>query len=510
MKSKHQIIPLLFLSACMLLSCSHNKLKTNEKVLKEQILRTENEKELELMAAREKALADTLTRLPQGFRFNENRSVDYGHPPLVIDIAGNLQNKKKLRLSDVASTIKYIRLEPLPDSSLQCEMKYKYCLMDNFIVAINYNGIHLFTKEGKYIRTVVKNEYTGVEITPDRIKMRFNMTFHGGSTSAWAHGNNLYYTYSNSLTGQRCIMEYDCTKQQLLSTKFDPENPKKITGLGKVYIDLNHGREVPMNTNKNANGMWSADHDFLYEGMGDFSPDKNTYVKPLGGHYMLGIFSNKGDTLTKFTMYEQLKNYTKSLVRGTDYGTRYQIRGKLFFRNDFNDTLFQVIPPNQLLPMYVIKLDNYKVTKQQGMDPNFDLTGKIIPGSTAETKNYIFITFTKDNYDCPANRQNKKVKIYYALFLKTNRQLYIDNGDPYNYSPNLLENNIDGGMPVWPKSYMIGNNGEILVSLKGNEMKRHIDSELFSKSTAPIDKKNQLKQYVQMLSDKDDILMIVE
>jgi hypothetical protein len=65
-------------------------------------------------------------------------------------------------------------------------------------------------------------------------------------------------------------------------------------------------------------------------------------------------------------------------------------------------------------------------------------------------------------------------------------------------------------MPVWPKSYMIGNNGEILVSLKGNEMKRHIDSELFSKSTAPIDKKNQLKQYVQMLSDKDDILMIVE
>jgi len=104
----------------------------------------------------------------------------------------------------------------------------------------------------------------------------------------------------------------------------------------------------------------------------------------------------------------------------------------------------------------------------------------------------------------------KKVKVYYALFSKISRKLFIVKGDPYNYSPEILVNNIDGGFSVWPYPYMIGSNGEIMVSLKGSELKEHVNSKLFINSKAPINKKNELKRFTQSISNSDDILMIVK
>jgi hypothetical protein len=507
---KRQLILFLFLSICLIMSCSNNKLKSNEKKLKEEILLTEKKKEQTLFAEQEKALSEKLAKQPNGFRYNEDRSADPSHPPVVINLAGNIQNKKKLRLSDVAFSIQYVRLEPLPDKSMECEMKCKYYLMDSFIVAQDLNGIQLFSKNGKYLRTIIKNEYTGVELTTNQIMISFDNYTFKGSADAWSRGNYFYYTYRNSFTGQNYIMEYDCSGNELPPAKFDPENPKKVSGMGKVYIDLNHGYDKPTVPDKNKHFMASFGPDHLYGSLGIFAPDKNCYVEKLRGNYMLGIYDNAGDTLTKFTMFEKLKNYRKQIMRGTDNGTNYQVKGKMYFRSAFNDTVFQVILPNKLFPVYVLKLGTYKVTKQQGVDPGFDLNGKIIPGDWAESKNFIYMTFTKNNYDCPNNRKNKKVEIYYAIFFKNNQNLFIIDTDPFNYEPNILENNLDGGVPVWPKAYMIGNNGEILVSLKGSEIKRHITSSLFTKNLAPETKKAQLKKFGNSLRDNDNVLMIVK
>jgi hypothetical protein len=83
-------------------------------------------------------------------------------------------------------------------------------------------------------------------------------------------------------------------------------------------------------------------------------------------------------------------------------------------------------------------------------------------------------------------------------------------GDPYDYSPEILENNIDGGLSVWPSSYMIGNNGEMLISLKGKELKDRVRSEQFRVSKAPEAKKKELEKLAGLVTEKEDILMIIK
>lgn len=114
------------------------------------------------------------------------------------------------------------------------------------------------------------------------------------------------------------------------------------------------------------------------------------------------------------------------------------------------------------------------------------------------------------SYDCPYNRKNKSVKIYHAIFSKANLLLQVIKSDPTDYSAPILENYIDDGCPVWPQSYMIGNKGEILFSLKGHELRTKLMSSQFQKSTATVEKKEKLKRLSDSITDQDDIIMIVE
>ena len=241
---------LLCTIAALFFSCGGNRMKNNEKALKKQIFSEEENlaRDEVVRLKREQQLTDSIAKLPKGFRFKEVRSVDPNMQPLVIDIAGSLNNTRDFKLSDVASDVKYIRMEAVPDPNLPRDMKYKYYLTDNYIVALNLYGTHLFSKEGRFIRSVVKNELTGVEVDvkEDRIKFWNDYTLKGGGTSVWARGDNLFYLYSNNITGQKYIMEYDCSQDQPSpDTRFDPENQNKISGLGQVLVDLNHGNSTP-------------------------------------------------------------------------------------------------------------------------------------------------------------------------------------------------------------------------------------------------------------------------
>lgn len=500
----------MLLSLVFCSSCRNNRLRTNEEELAKNILRLEEEKEKTLKVSREKQDGDTLKLRSKAFRHKEDRIIDQTHPPKIIDIVGNLENIKEITLSDIASDITYIRMEAVPDSSIPTDLKFKYYLMDNYIVALNHYGIHLYSKDGRYIRSIVKNEYTGVEVRSDRILFWNDYTKIGGGLEVRGIGNSLFYIYSNNITGHRYIMEYDCSSTQIaVNSDFDPENPDQISGLGNVLIDLNHGNTEPPKPRKHQ-GMFSGSPEFFMNNRGAYMFNPNSYALPTTGENMMVILNNQGDTLSKFAQLEQLTNYSKSLMRNTDGGTRYENKGKLYFRTPFSDTIFQVIPPNRLFPVFVLNLGSYKVSKQQGVDPDYKLSGKIIPGEFAETKNYIFLTFTKDDYDCPNTRKNKTVKIYYGLYSKSDHKFSIIKGDPFNYAPEIMKNDIDGGIPVWPSSYMVGNNGEILISLKGIDLKERVESEQFEQSRVSESKKNKLKQLAASVSEFEDILMIVK
>lgn len=499
--NKYTLPILLFLIVMSITSCHNNRLKTNEKKLTEELILREEQYEERDKGDRETEPEDREIHSINGVLFQENRSVDPSHPPVNIDIAGNLNNLKEIKLSDVASEIKYIRMEEIPDSTFSTVMKFRYYYLPDYIVATNPSGIILYSKEGIFKSIIVRNITTGIDVDSNWMRVLGTNTFIGGGTSIWNNGDTLYYTYRNTISNQEYIMKCDLSKVQLgVSKTYEPENPEQIIGLGDVAIDMNPTKNEAKWEYKISPELvsWAMSSDIIYQSVGTFLLDKHTFAKEITRTDKIVVINNKGDSLTTFSGFEEGNTL------------RFEGSGKNYLWNTLNDTVFQVLGNNRVLPVYVLNLGSNKASLEEVRQIGGDLTGKIIPGQWAENNNYIFLGFAKDAFDSPNNRKNKKVKLYRALFSKLNHQLFILKGDPYNYSPEILENNIDGGMPVWPLSYMIGNNGEIIISLKGKELKDRTKSKQFLSSAAPELKKNELKQFAASVSENEDILMIIK
>ena len=495
------IISVSFLFLIINLSCHHNRLKTNQKELSQEILIQEKEKKIAEKDLKEAELTDTLNRAQKGLRFREDRSVDPAHPPVEIDIAGNLNNIKEIKLSEIASEIRYVRIEPIPDLSFSRVMKFKYYRFRNHIIATNPSGIILYSKDGKYLNTIVKNKTTGITVDSDKIIVTGVNTFIGGGTSVWGSDDSLIYEYHNNINGQDYIMKYDLSKQQFgIPKQYDPEYPDQIIGQGEIAINLNPANKKPVWKLKISPDMvmWSMTANYIYQRVGTFILDKNTFAEALQRTDKIAVFNNKGDTITTFNGFEEGNTL------------RLEIGVNQFLFNNLNDTVFQVAGYNRIIPICVLKLGQYKVSLEQLKEIGGDLTGKIIPLSWAQNRNFIFLTFAKDAYDSPNSRKNKKVKIYHSLYSKSTHQLFIIKGDPLNYVPEIIENNIDGGLPVWPLAYMIGNDGEILLSLKGKDLKERINSNEFKMSPSPESTKKELAKLAGSVSESEDVLMIIQ
>jgi hypothetical protein len=499
--------PILIIILLVDSSCGHNRLKTNEEELKKEILAREKESQETIMNA--PLLPDTSARGIRSLRYKGDRSVDPSNPPLIIDLEANLDNIIEVKLSEVVSGIRYIAIEQPPDSAFTADVRFDYYLTDDYIIAVNRLGILKYNQNGRFLSTVVKNNSATdgflINSTIGASYMQGGGNYYNNIQIA---GNKLYYTYVNTISSQDYRMEYNCSEFDVNPQKeFNPEFPDEIIGKGKIVADYNaNGNRGEINSSGSKSILTSRS--FMTKWI-----DNNSYAKKISRADIYAIISKEGDTLSEFPLYEKLVNYTKSVGRGTDPGCYYEFEGKTYFRNSYNDTLFHVIPPNRLLPVYVLNLGKYKTTRQQGTDPDFDLTGKIIPEEWIETEKYILLTYTKDNYDCPNTRKYKTVKIYHALYSKINHKLSVIKGDPYDYSPEILVNDLDGGLPVWPyhqDTYIPGENGEIVFSVKGKDLKERVKSEQFRSSAAPDVKKNELKQLAASVSDNQDILMIIK
>src|SRR5664279_2062220 len=159
---------LFFLLIFLILSCHHNRLKTNEKELVKKILTQEKTKKEAEKIAIENGTAEIRSKPTGSFRKKEIRSVDKLHPPIKIDITGTLNNTRKLKLSDVASSIRYVKLQTPPDTSLLYDLFYYRPDLDSKIRSdgqqIIFQGIFGLTRfnmNGEYQETIWKNK-TGI------------------------------------------------------------------------------------------------------------------------------------------------------------------------------------------------------------------------------------------------------------------------------------------------------------------------------------------------------------
>jgi hypothetical protein len=163
------------------------------------------------------------------------------------------------------------------------------------------------------------------------------------------------------------------------------------------------------------------------------------------------------------------------------------------------------MPPDRLLPVYVIQFSGSEFSYMEGLNPDFNLSGKYMLKSLHETNDFLFIRYTQ-NYDCLDTRNKNAVKFYNALFNKKENKLYHQPG--FTLLPEGMTNDLDGGISFWPD--FITPQGEMMKLLSGQVLKDYVDSDKFKKTA--ISEENRKKQIAMAegLKPTDMVVIIVK
>lgn len=452
-------------------SCGGNRMKNNEKALMKQILTEEEQlaQQATIRAEHEKQLADSIAKLPKGFRFPESRKIDSQTLPVVIDLIGNRKNPQKIKLSKLFSRVEYIRLD-------QNQVSAEFLLGTRYIVAPNHiyvtsgrGSIFQFDWKGHFILTVCTGnlQFTsyngGMMVTKEQSDM-----FEGAQGAYW-NGDKLCYRYENRPAQKSYFLTFDDEITQGTSGLQLPETVESknmMKGNGKILTELKKDPEV-------------------YATPTPYLLGNNTLVftqrrkRAEQTTNFINVVSITGDTLCEFQDNDPIRNFSKSTYRGVDDGDAYYMDGILHLRQSFNDTIYQLVPPNRLVPKYILNFGNLGIKSAiEGIDPNISLKDKLILQSFLETDRFLFITYSKD-YDCPNTAKGGTLKFSRLIYDKKNKTLsllYFDEAPfipegkmAWPSAPNFnIENDLDGMPFNWPTS--VTANGKPFSIISGEDL----------------------------------------
>jgi hypothetical protein len=492
-----QVLILLMLT--VLLSCHRNRLKTDEKELAKEILVQEKAKKEAEGTAFENESSETKSKPTGSFRKKEIRSVDKQRPPVKIDIMGTINNTRKLKLSDVASSIRYVKLQTPPDTLLLYDLFFYRPDLDSKvrsdgeqIIFEGLFGLTRFNMQGEYQETIWKNKagirFYGKSMASYGGKDFFGVPFH---IPVSLSNGNLYFTFHDGPSGNGQVMKYKPGTDKKLTIQAQTEIPGHSIIPGDTLL----------NTNQFSENQFSCIYGI---GPNSWAGVNNKWNAGKSGS-LLVTYNDKGDTLCQFTDYDRIVNYTHDTYRTPVELFNYYFDGLLTIKQEYNDTIFRLIPNDRLLPVYVFNWGDFKVNYLDGLNPDIDLSNKYILNSLYELNNFILIRYTQ-NYDCPNTRKKNSVKFYYALFNKKDGKLYHQPG--FTPLPNGLENDLDGGMPFWPD--FITPQGEMMKLVSGQILKDFINSEVFKE--AKISGNDRQKQIIMAsgLRPTDMVVVIVK
>ncbi|MFB6318438.1 DUF4933 domain-containing protein [Saccharicrinis sp. FJH54] len=449
---------LIFLIVVFILTsgCNRNKLKTDEKSLV-QTIRTEEEQlayEQQLREEHEKLLADSLAKLPKGFRFKEDRGVDPDHPPVVIDFTQKIP-VKKFNLSEIATEVKYIRLS-IPDDSLYFSphMGGNVGFTNDDIILYNNFGVHRFSKTGAYIEPIANSNIRSRELSGQKLFGYFNKESYRG---IW--GNHV------SVAGNRVLYkftDYPNEKVTLFSYELSTASPTLQFPKVEERTDdgsFTKGETIAMGKEGYRSGTPGLSSTQILGISSNFYAGVNSHLSASENGCMLATFNLQGDTLCKFTQFNKLERpVTSTLIRSVPSILNWEYKGMFSFKKSFNDTIFRLIPPNRMVPVYVFNLGSYKITDEDWYQTNLGLKNKIMIRSILETKKYVFLSYIYYNQ----NGEHENYKAIYSKKTKELTQLALteetfteknQGAAPPNQANKptlLLQNDIDRGLPFWP------------------------------------------------------------
>jgi hypothetical protein len=495
-------------------SCNRNRLKTDEKSLAKQILTEEGQlaHEAELRAEREKHLADSIAKLPKGFRFKEDRSVDPDYPPVIIDFTNQIP-VKKFNLSEMAKEIKYIKLS-VPGDSLYFSpgMGGSVTFTSKNIILNNNFGVHSFSPEGEYLETIAQSNVTNRVLDKQNIFGYFDM---GSYKGVWANhvsvaGNRIFYNVSDYPNEKVSLLHYELKSEKQLQLPETTENKNdgsffkgEQSATGKLGF-------------KSGTAGWASTQ--VLGISSNFYAGVNSHLGASEKGFMLATFNLNGDTLCKFTQFDKLEyRITSSLISSFSRIINWEYKGVFSFLKSFNDTIFRLVPPNRIIPVYVFKFGPHKITDEEWYQTNGVPKNKFRITNILENDKYLFLEFNYCN-------ENGKIERHKAIYTKVNQsltQLPLEEKAitpsnsssgfgpaPLTYKPTIIfQNNIDNGLPFWPE--FVTPQGELGMLVFPESLKTYLQK---GKNKPATEKAMKLKKFSETLKPdiSERIIMLVK
>ena len=352
-------LSLLLLLAVTILSCTHNRMKTNEKELAKEITIQEKEKWKADGAGLVKESTEQ-KKISGSFRMKEIRSVDKRRPPVRIDILDTINNTRKLKLSDVASSIRYVKLQTPPDTSLLYDHFYYRPDLDSKvrsdgqqIIFQGLFGLSRFNMNGEYQETIWKNK-TGIRFFGEGMasyggKDFFGVPFH---IPVSLSDGNLYFTFHDGSSDNDQVMKYKPGTNKNLSIQSRTEIPGHSNIPGDTLLNRNQFSEDQFSC------IYGIEND-------SWAGVNNKWNAGRSGALIV-TYNNKGDTICKFTDYDRIVNYSFGQVRNAVELKSYYYNSLLTIKQEYNDTIFRLIRPDRLLPVYILDFGKYKFNFMDG------------------------------------------------------------------------------------------------------------------------------------------------
>jgi len=501
--NKVSFIALMFVVCCLsLLSCGNR----NPNLSKKQLLALENDTTQTTPETPAYVFPDTSYVPPAGAKYTEIRSVDPVSPPVTLKVGVPQGEKETLKLSRFGSSVEYVVLR-LPDendfflsdthTSLYFDgggvsgsrLSTKVSMMGDHFITSDVIGVRLFDASGSFVQNLILSDFAGQERNTQEIKMDFNgyksailsdfsdtrcfitmIDYESDAMAYWHFNTGMPYRNSNEeRQGKVWTGEFVLANRPI----YTPQSEIAPLTPG---VELVPARGVPSGKYMNDNTRF------------DFHRVASNTVAV--------SYDNMGDTLCKFTNHV----IGNGGAYASDRSFFYRADDELFFRQEFCDTIFRVQSANRIVPAFCFDFGTQRLTPSEGAANKTQ--GKLIPWKWFDFKNFIILIFTEGR-DCPNCRTRNEVTFHCLRFDKqTGRSTAIDMQSRYpeNF---LIENDIDGEIPIPLNSLHREGNGLIITYTK-NEIEEIL------RNNIPPEMASKLKSLTDMLKQNEMLVMIIK
>ena len=174
-----------------------------------------------------------------------------------------------------------------------------------------------------------------------------------------------------------------------------------------------------------------------------------------------------------------------------------------------NDTVYRLVPPDRLVPTYVLDFGSYRADIPTYFLPNYreNLLEKLLPHTWKESDRYILFIYTQ-NRDSESNRNSGNVKFFYSCFDKRSGQLYhFSEGTDIPDDEYFIKNPVPDALPFL-LSYSDIENNQFRVYYSKKRLEKLIRRKEFA-SLSP-EQQQKLKVLQNDLEDNEVLIMILE